>query len=148
MTKTRVYLDFFSRRRIDINALSDLAGVKPTKVETKEERRGRPQQFNSFQYGFPVYKGWNIETLFNKLIKSIQHPKELGEYCRENGIKVKLNIVIEGITDTYSVPACYFSSRFISFLAMLNASIDHDIFTEPWQMGDDYDKESGLKVIP
>lgn len=137
MTRTRVYLDFFSRRRIDINALSDLAGVKPTKVETKEERRGRPQQFNSFQYGFPVYKGWNIETLFNKLIKSIQHPKELGEYCRENGIKVKLNIV-----------ACYFSSRFISFLAMLNASIDHDIYTEPWQMGDDYDKESGLKVIP
>ena len=128
MTKTRVYLDFFSRRRIDINALSDLAGVKPTKVETKEERRGRPQQFNSFQYGFPVYKGWNIETLFNKLIKSIQHPKELGEYC--------------------SVPACYFSSRFISFLAMLNASICHDIYTEPWKMGDDYDKESGLTVIP
>ena len=73
-------------------------------------------------------KGWNIETLFNKLIKSIQHPKELGEYC--------------------SVPACYFSSRFISFLAMLNASICHDIYTEPWQMGDDYDKESGLTVIP
>ena len=44
------------------------------------------------------------------------------------------------------------TEKFDEFVASLwyvgVKGIVHDIYTEPWQMGDDYDKESGLTVIP
>ena len=67
-------------------------------------------------------------------MRAIKNSKQLGEYCKTHGIKVYVQVVIEGITDTYSIPSIGMDKKFISFLADLNAEVDYDMYTEPWEM--------------
>lgn len=67
-------------------------------------------------------------------MKTIQHPVELGEYCMSNGISAKLEIVIEGITDTYSIPVFSFSKEFVTFLSQINACVDFDFYMSPFEL--------------
>lgn len=150
MTKTRVYLCWYSKNTIDFCHLSELAGIQPTKITKKGtpvvshkdgslvkrvEKDGQwataLHRENSLTYELPPYRGWKVYNLLNKMMKTIQHPAELGEYCKSNGINAHLEIVIYGITDNYSIPAFDFSKELVSFLATINASVDFDLYTSP-----------------
>ncbi|MBP5504811.1 MAG: DUF4279 domain-containing protein [Bacteroidales bacterium] len=149
---------------MDVKALSDLTGVEPTTVwkkgdpivynghptlivNDKGEQAPKTYSFSSFEFALPIYRGLNVDRLFNKLMRVIQHPKEVGEYCRNHGIRVHLMVVVYGITDTYSIPSMFYTNKFVDFLSLLGATIDHDLYSEPWQMGEDYDKEWGIKIL-
>ena len=161
MTDTRVYIVFYSGRAMNFQAISELSGVEPTFIEIKGELRisridGRvlktqndngewipkTNPFNRFEYHLPLSHGKSVVRQFNKLMRAIKNPKKLGEYCKAHGIKVYIEVVLEGITDTYSFPYLHMDKKFVSFLADLNnAEVDFDIYTEPWDKeGDDYKK--------
>ena len=161
MTTTRVYIVFYSGRPMNFKAISELSGVEPTYTEVKGEPRisridGRvlktqtengewitkTNPVNRFDYHLPVSHGKSVVRQFNKLMKAIKNSKQLGAYCKTHGIKVYVEVVLEGITDTYSFPYLYLDKKFVSFLADLNnAEVDFDIYTEPWDKeGDDYKK--------
>ena len=157
-TSHRVYISFYSGRPMNFKTIAELAGVEPTYVEIKGEQRishtgkvvkvqsesgewiPRLNQYNVFEYDLPVSHGWDVQRQFNKLMRAIKDPKQLGEYCKAHGIKVDVQVVIEGVTDTYSFPALHLDKRFIAFLADLNnAEVDFDVYTDPWdEEGDDY----------
>ena len=130
MTTTRVYIVFYTGRKMDFQAISELAGIEPTHIK----------KYNSFEYHLPASHGKIVQRQYNKLMRAIKNSKQLGEYCQAHGIKVYVQVVIEGITDTYSFPVLHMDKKFISFLADLNnAEVDFDIYTEPWDKeGDDY----------
>ena len=151
MTETRVYLCWYSTKPVDFCHLSELAGIRPTAIAEKGtpvishidgnpvQRMGKDGQWttvfhkeNSLTYELPTYRGLKVYSLLNKMMKTIQHPVELGEYCKSNGINAKLEIVIEGITDTYSIPVFSFSKEFITFLSQINAWVDFDLYTSPF----------------
>ena len=153
MTKTRVYLCWYSKNTIDFCHLSELAGIQPTKITKKGtpvvshndgslvkrvEKDGQwataLHRENSLTYELPPYRGWKVYNLLNKMMKTIQHPVELGEYCMSNGISAKLEIVIEGITDTYSIPVFSFSKEFVTFLSQINACVDFDFYMSPFEL--------------
>ena len=143
MTTTRVYIVFYSGKPMDFQTISELSGVEPSHIEVKGEH-----QHNSFRYDLPASHGIYVERLFSKLRRTIKNSKQLGEYCKAHGIKVYVEVVIEGITDTYSVPSIHFDGMFISFLADLNnAEVDFDIYTEPWGKDDDSYKKPAI-VLP
>ena len=73
-------------------------------------------------------------------MRAIQNPGQLGEYCKSHGIKVYVQVVAYGINDTYSFPVLHIDKKFVSFLNNLNAEIDFDIYTEPWQKDEEYHK--------
>ena len=150
MTETRVYLCWYSTKPVDFCHLSELAGIRPTAIAEKgtpviSHIDGNPvhrmekdgqwttvfHKENSLTYELPTYRGQKVYSLLNKMMKTIQHPAELGEYCKSNGINAHLEIVIYGITDNYSIPAFDFSKEFVSFLATINASVDFDLYTSP-----------------
>lgn len=87
---------------------------------------------NSLTYELPPYRGFRVDNLLKKMMKTIHNPVELGEYCKSCGISTKLEIVMEGITDTYSIPVFSFSKEFVSFLATINAWVDFDLYTSPF----------------
>ena len=166
MTTTRVYIVFYSGKPMDFQTISELSGVEPSHIEVKGEQRightGKVvktqnkdgewvpliNQHNAFEYHLPASHGIYVERLFSKLRRTIKDSKQLGEYCKVNGIKVYVEVVIEGITDTYSVPSIHFDGKFISFLADLNnAEVDFDIYTEPWEKDVDYNNKPAL-VLP
>lgn len=130
MTTTRVYIVFYTGRKMDFQAISELAGIEPTHIK----------KHNSFEYHLPASHGKIVQRQYNKLMRAIKNSKQLGDYCKAHGIKVYVQVVIDGITDTYSFPVLHMDKKFISFLADLNnAEVDFDIYTEPWDKeGDDY----------
>ena len=141
MTTTRVYIVFYTGRKMDFQAISELAEIEPTHIEVKgEQQRVRISKHNSFEYHLPASHGIIVQRQYNKLMRAIKNSKQLGEYCKAHGIKVYVQVVIDGITDTYSFPVLHMDKKFISFLADLNnAEVDFDIYTEPWDKeGDDY----------
>ena len=160
MITTRVYIVFYSGKPMDFQAISELSGVEPSHIEVKGEQRightGKVvktqnkdgewvpliNQHNSFEYHLPISHGVIVQRQYNKLMRAIKNPKQLGDYCKAHGIKVYVQVVIGGITDTYSFPVLHMDKKFISFLADLNnAEIDFDIYTEPWgKDGVDYKK--------
>ena len=167
MTTTRVYIVFYSGRPMNFKAISELSEVEPTYTEVKGEPRisridgrvikvqsengewiPRLNPYNSFEYHLPVSHGLIVARQYNKLMRAIKNPKELGQYFKARGIKAYVEIVIEGITDTYTFPSLHFDKKFVSFLADLNnAEVDFDIYTEPWNKdGKDY-KEPAI-VLP
>ena len=134
MTTTRVYIVFHSGRPMDFQTISEMSGVEPSRITEKGEHRQ-----NAFRYDLPSSHGIYVERLFSKLRRTIKNSKQLGEYFKVHGIKVFVEVVIEGITDTYSVPSIHFDGKFVSFLADLNnAEVDFDIYTDPWEKDDDY----------
>lgn len=152
MTKTRVYLCWYSAKPIDCRHLSELAGIHPTRIEEKGSpilhRDGSPvhkmgkdgqwttalHKENALTYELPPYRGWKVYNLLKKMMQTIQHHEELGDYCKANGISAKLVIVIEGITDTYSMPVFTFSKEFVSFLSKINAWVDFDFYMSPFEL--------------
>lgn len=157
-TSTRVYIVFYTGRAMNFKTIAEVSGVEPTCVEIKGEQRissitgkvvkvqsesgewiPRINEYNSFEYHLPVSHGWNVQRQYNKLMRAIKNSKQLGEYCKAHGIKVYVQVVVDGITDTYSVPVLHMDRKFISFLADLNnAEVDFDMYTEPWdEEGDD-----------
>ena len=157
MTTTRVYIVFYSGRLMDFQTISELSGVDPSHIEVKGEQKightGKMLKLqtkggecvplvylhNAFIYDLPASHGKYVSRLFNQLMRAIKNPKQLGEYCKAHGIKVFVQVVLEGITDTYSVPAVHLGWKFISFLADLNnAEVDFDYYTEPWEIDDEY----------
>lgn len=99
----------------------------------------RISEHNTFEYHLPESHGKIVQRQYNKLMRTIKNSKQLGEYCKSHGIKIYVQVVIEGITDTYSFPDIGMDKKFISFLSDLNATVDFDIYTEPWDKeGDDY----------
>ncbi|MBO4595384.1 MAG: DUF4279 domain-containing protein [Bacteroidales bacterium] len=126
---------------MDFQAISKLAGIEPTNIEVKgEQQRVRISKHNSFEYHLPASHGKIVQRQYNKLMRAIKNSKQLGEYCKAHGIRVYVQVVIDGITDTYTFPVLHMDKKFISFLADLNnAEVDFDIYTEPWDKeGDDY----------
>ena len=144
MTSTRVYIVFYSNRPMNFRALAELSGVGPTLTQIK----GESNEHNSFEYRLPVSHGKIVQRQYNKLMRAFKNSKQLGEYCKAHGIKVYVQVVVYGITDTYSFPILHMDKKFISFLADLNnAEVDFDMYTEPWDKeGDDY-KEPAI-VLP
>ena len=73
-------------------------------------------------------------------MRVIKNSMLLGAYCKGHGIKVNVQVVIDGITDTYSFPILLMDKKFISFLADLNnPKDDFDMYIEPWDKeGDGY----------
>ena len=143
MITTRVYIVFYSGKPMDFQTISELSEVQPSHIEVKGEH-----QHNTFRYHLPASHGIYVERLFSKLRRTIKNSKQLGEYCKAHHIKVIVRVVIQGITDTYSVPSIHFDGKFISFLADLNnAEVDFDIYTEPWEKDDDYNNKPAL-VLP
>ena len=162
MTSTRVFIVFYSGRPMNIQTISKLSGLKPAFIEVKGQSRvsritgdivrvqtkngewiPRINEHNSFEYHLPQSHGKIVQRQYNKLMRAIKNSKQLGEYCKTHGIKVYVQVVIEGITDTYSIPSFSMDKKFISFLADLNAEVDFDMYTEPWDKeGDDYKKPS------
>ncbi len=153
MTSTRVYIVFYSGRPMNFQTISKLSGLKPAFIEIKgkprvsritgdivriQTKNGEwiPQinEHNSFEYHLPQSHGKIVQRQYNKLMSAIKNSKQLGEYCKTHGIKVYVQVVIEGITDTYSIPSFSMDKKFISFLADLNAEVDYDMYTEPWEM--------------
>ena len=153
MTSTRVYIVFYSGRPMNIQTISKLSGLKPAFIEVKGQSRvsritgdivrvqtkngewiPRINEHNSFEYHLPQSHGKMVQRQYNKLMRAIKNSKQLGEYCKTHGIKVYVQVVIEGITDTYSIPSIGMDKKFISFLADLNAEVDYDMYTEPWEM--------------
>jgi len=153
MTTTRVYIVFYSGRPLNYQRIAELSGVEPTRIEVKGEPKisritgdivkiqskdgewiPRINEHNSFEYHLPQSHGKIIQRQYNKLMSAINNSKQLGEYCKTHGIKVYVQVVIEGITDTYSIPSFSMDKKFISFLADLNAEVDYDMYTEPWEM--------------
>ena len=151
---------------MDFQTISELSEVEPSHIEVKGEQRighkGKVvktqnkdgewvpliNQHNAFEYHLPASHGIYVERLFSKLRRTIKNSKQLGEYCKAHHIKVIVRVVIQGITDTYSVPSIHFDGKFISFLADLNnAEVDFDIYTEPWEKDDDYNNKPAL-VLP
>ena len=166
MITTRVYIVFYSGKPMNFQTISELSGMEPSHIEVKGEQRightGKVvktqnkdgewvpliNQHNSFEYQLPASHGIYVERLFSKLRRTIKNSKQLGEYCKAHHIKVIVRVVIQGITDTYSVPVLHFDGKFISFLADLNnAEVDFDIYTEPWEKDDDYCNKPAL-VLP
>ncbi|MBQ9192904.1 MAG: DUF4279 domain-containing protein [Bacteroidales bacterium] len=133
---------------MDFQVISELSGVEPTCIEVKGEqivsritgeRMSRISEHNTFEYHLPESHGKIVQRQYNKLMRTIKNSKQLGEYCKSHGIKIYVQVVIEGITDTYSFPDIGMDKKFISFLSDLNATVDFDIYTEPWDKeGDDY----------
>ena len=161
MTTTRVYIVFYSGRPLNYQRIAELSEVEPTRIEVKGEPKisritgdivkiqskdgewtPRINKHNSFEYHLPISHGVIVQRQYNKLMRAIKNPKQLGDYCKAHGIKVYVQVVIGGITDTYSFPVLHMDKKFISFLADLNnAEIDFDIYTEPWgKDGVDYKK--------
>ena len=140
MTKTRVYIVFHTGRPMNFQALSELAGVEPTRIQVKGKERISKE--NSFEYHLPASRGKIVQRQYDKLMKAIKTPGPLGAYCKAHGIKVYVQVVVDGITDTYSIPVLHMDKKFIAFLADLNnAEVDFDIYTEPWDKeGGDYKK--------
>lgn len=151
MTRTRVYLCWYSLKYIDFDHLSALAGIQPTRIEEKGtpvlhdgsplyeigksgERSTLLRKENALIYELPSFRGYRVDNLLKKLMNTIHNPVELGDYCKSNGINVKLQIVVEGITDTYSIPVLTFSKDCVSFLAKLNACVDFDLYTSPLEL--------------
>ena len=163
MITTRVYIVFYSGRPMDFQKLSDLSGVEPTSIEVKGEERisrvtgkvvkiqakngewiPRINEYNAFEYHLPASHGLCVNRQYNKLMRAIQNPGQLGEYCKSHGIKVYVQVVACGITDTYSFPVLHIDKKFVTFLNDLNAEIDFDINSEPWQKDEDYYKPIDL----
>ena len=159
MITTSVYIVFYSGRPMDFQKLSDLSGVTPTNIEVKgkerisritgkvvknQEKNGEwiPEvnEYNAFEYNLPASHGLFVNRQYNKLMRAIQNPGQLGEYCKSHGIKVYVQVVAYGITDTYSFPVLHIDKKFVAFLNNLNAEIDFDIYTEPWQKDEEYYK--------
>lgn len=158
MTTTRIYITFYSEKPMDFLAIAGLSSVEPTRIEVKGEPKvshhtgkviqtqsedgkwiPRVYQHNAFRYDLPVSRGKRVDRVFNKLMQAIKNPAQLGAYCKEHDIKVCVQVVLEGITDTYSVPAIHLDGKFVSFLADLNhAEVDFDIYTDPWTKDSDY----------
>jgi hypothetical protein len=144
---------------MDFQKLSDLSCVEPTSIEVKGEERlsritgkvvkiqakngewiPRINEYNAFEYHLPASHGLYVNRQYSKLMKAIQNPEQLGEYCKSHGIKVSVQVVACGITDTYSFPVLHIDKKFVTFLNDLNAEIDFDIYTEPWQKDEEYNK--------
>lgn len=83
---------------------------------------------------FPPIEDGRCTIFSKKMMQTIQHHEELGDYCKANGISAKLAIVIEGITDTYSMPVFTFSKEFVSFLSKINAWVDFDFYMSPFEL--------------
>ena len=138
MTETLVYIVFYSDRPMDFQAITELSGVESTLIEVKGEHY-------SFEYRLPESHGKIVQRQYNKLMRNFKNSKQLGEYCKSHGIKVYVQVVVYGITDTYSLPVLHMDKKFISFLADLNnAEVDFDMYTEPWDKEDDDYKEPAL----
>ena len=140
---------------MDFQKLSELSGVEPTRIEKKGENRiswsGRVLPVickeNAFEFHLPESHGHYVNRLYNKLMRSIKNPKQLGVYCKSHGIKVLIVVVLDGITDTYSFPYIHQDKKFIRFLADLNAEVAYDVYTEPWSDEDD-DYKTPAIVLP
>lgn len=153
MTTTSVYIVFYSGRPMNFQAISELSGVEPSCIEVKGKPRisrntgeiVRINEHNSFEYHLPESHGKIVQRQYNKLMRAIKNAKQLGEYCKAHGIKVYVQVVVYGITDTYSFPDLHMDKKFISFLADLNnAEVDFDLYTEPWDKESDDYKEPAL----
>ena len=72
-------------------------------------------------FALPFSRHYYLDDLLSDLMNAIGNPGELGVFCLNNSIHIKVVVVIKGITDTYDFPSLHLRKDFVVFLSTINA---------------------------
>lgn len=128
-----VYLCLQSNDTINSDEIMSIVKNPPSNIEIKGDyvsilNHKVKLKWNRVKYCLPVTHGFRLDRVFKKLIRLVNNPKQLGEYCIEHNIGVFLYIVIEGFNRKTPFPYTVFNDDFITFIRETGAEVDFDVY--------------------
>jgi hypothetical protein len=130
MCEIKTIFSIYSESNIDFDEITQIACCSPTSFWKKGEPIRNGVVFRkeyAWIYETPYVTGYDINPLIFKIMTEIKNPEILSQYCKNNKLDVKIDVVIKSIHDTF--PAIGLSKEFIKFCSILNSWIDIDVIT-------------------